>query len=169
MRMKLLSMRSANVGKTSMFRRLRRNATIVEQRLWCRVRSRSLCGMKFVRQEPIGPYIVDFVCRERRLITEVDGGQHADSKRDIIRDQWLRDHGYQVLRFWNNDVIENTDGVLEAIAEVLRASPSPRLRGEGRGEGASPPALTSEDARALPSEDTRAAVKDTAPAAGWEH
>ena len=105
--------------------------------------------MKFVRQEPIGPYIVDFVCRERRLIIEVDGGQHADSKRDIIRDQWLRDHGYQVLRFWNNDVIENTDGVLESIAEVLRASPSPRLPsgrlrpsstgyGEGRGEGASP-------------------------------
>ena len=98
--------------------------------------------MKFVRREPIGSYIVDFVCRERRLIIEVDGGQHADSKRDIVRDQWLRDHGYQVPRFWNNDVIENTDGVLESIAEVLRASPSPRLRGEGRGEGAFPQAQT---------------------------
>jgi hypothetical protein len=124
--------------------------------------------MKFVRQEPIGPYIVDFVCRERRLIIEVDGGQRADSKRDIIRDQWFRDHGYQALRFWNNDVIENTDGVLEAIAEVLRASPSPRLRGEGRDEGASPPALSSEDTRALRCKDIRAAVKDTAPVARWE-
>ena len=136
-----------------MSRRLRRNATIAEQRLWYRARSRSLCGMKFVWQEPIGPYIVDFVCRERRLIIEVDGGQHAENDRDAIRDLWLRDHGYQVLRFWNNDVIENTDGVLEAIAEVLRASPSPRLPsgrlrpsatgyGEGRGEGAFPQVQT---------------------------
>jgi len=102
--------------------------------------------MKFVRQEPIGPYIVDFVCREQRLIIEVDGGQHAENKRDVVRDQ--RDHDYRTLRFWNNDVIENTDGVLEAIAEVLHASPSPRLRGEGRGEGASPQTQTREDAKA---------------------
>ena len=139
-------MRGAKVGKTNTSRRLRRDATFAEQRLWYRLRSRSLCGMKFVRQEPIGPYIVDFVCREQRLIIEVDGGQHAENKRDVVRDQWLRDHGYRTLRFWNNDVIENTDGVLEAIAEVLHASPSPRLRGEGRGEGASPQTQTREDA-----------------------
>jgi very-short-patch-repair endonuclease len=138
-------MRGAKVDKTNMSRRLRRNATIAEQRLWYRLRSRSLYGMKFVRQEPIGPYIVDFVCREQRLIIEVDGGQHAESERDLVRDQWLRDHNYRILRFWNNDVIQNTDGVLQAIAEVLRASPSPRLRGEGRGEGASPQAQTTGD------------------------
>src|SRR5499427_10201475 len=115
-------MRGAKLEKTGISRRLRRNATIAEQRLWYRLRSRFLHGMKFVRQEPIGPYIVDFVCREHRLVIEVDGGQHAENDRDAIRDLWLRDHGYQVLRFWNNDVIENTDGVLEAIAEVLRAS-----------------------------------------------
>jgi very-short-patch-repair endonuclease len=135
-------MRGAEVAKTGNARRLRRNATIAEQRLWYRLRSRSLYGMKFVRQEPIGPYIVDFVCREQRLIIEVDGGQHAESERDLVRDQWLREHKYRVLRFWNNDVIQNTDGVLEAIAEVLGTSPSPRLRGEGRGEGALPQAQT---------------------------
>src|SRR5215467_11589883 len=140
--MNLLPMRSANVGKTSMSRRLRHNATIAEQRLWYRLRSRSLCGMKFVRQEPIGPYIVDFVCRERRLVIEVDGGQHAENERDLTRDRWLQDHGYQVLRFWNNDVIENTDGVLEAIAEVRGAPPPPRWRGGGGGGGAVPQAPT---------------------------
>jgi very-short-patch-repair endonuclease len=140
-------MRGANVGKTNISRRLRRNATMAEQRLWTRVRSRSLCGMKFVRQEPIGPYIVDLVCREQRLIIEVDGGQHADSQRDAVRDQWLCDHRYRVLRFWNNDVIRNIDGVLETIASALQAegapSFSPRLRGEGRGEGAFPQTQTS--------------------------
>jgi very-short-patch-repair endonuclease len=77
--------------------------------------------LKFVRQEPIGPYVVDFICRERRLIVEVDGGQHAESKRDLIRDQWLVDHRYRVLRFWNNDVMMNIDGVLETIATALNA------------------------------------------------
>jgi very-short-patch-repair endonuclease len=76
--------------------------------------------MKFVRQEPVGPYIVDLVCREQRLVIEVDGGQHAASSRDAIRDRWLRTHGYRVLRFWNNDVIANTDGVLEAIVDSLQ-------------------------------------------------
>src|SRR5262249_13088425 len=105
-------MRSAKIAKTNMARRLRRNATIAEQRLSYRLRSRSLYGLKFVRQEPIGSYIVDFVCREQRLIIEVDGAQHADSERDLVRDQWLRDHKYRILRFWNNDVIQNTEGVL---------------------------------------------------------
>jgi len=154
-------MRGAKVDKTNMSRRLRRNATIAEQRLWYRLRSRSLYGMKFVRQEPIGPYIADFVSGERRLIIEVDGGQHAESERDLVRDQWLRDHDYRILRFWNNDVIQNIEGVLETIASALQpdgpSSPSPRLPsgrlrpsatgyGEGRGEGASPQAETRGDA-----------------------
>src|SRR5215471_10447405 len=128
-------MRGAKIGKTGLTRRLRQNATFAEQRLWYCLRSRGLCGVKFVRQEPIGRYIADFVCREHRLIIEVDGGQHAENERDVIRDRWLRNHGYRVLRFWNNDVIQNIEGVLEAIARALPPegppSPSPRLRGEG--------------------------------------
>src|SRR5262245_61709312 len=82
-------------------------------------------GHKFVRQEPIGPYVVDFVCRERRLIIEVDGGQHATDGRDAVRDRWLNDHRYRVLRFWNNDVLGNIDRVLETIATALQAETPP--------------------------------------------
>ena len=112
-------MRGAKIGKTKLSRHLRRHATLAEQRLWSRLRSRTLSGMKFVRQEPVGPYIVDLLCREQRLIIEVDGGQHADSRRDTVRDRWLQNHGYQVLRFWNNDVIGNIDGVLASIVDAL--------------------------------------------------
>jgi very-short-patch-repair endonuclease len=114
-------MRGAKVVKTRRARRLRRDSTDAELRLWYRLGSRSILGFKFVRQEPIGPYVVDFVCREQRLIVEVDGGQHADSKRDLARDLWLAEHHYRVLRFWNNDVLANTDGVLETIAAALNA------------------------------------------------
>ncbi len=82
-------------------------------------------GCKFVRQEPIGPYIVDFACREHRLVIEVDGGQHATDPRDAIRDQWLADHRYRVLRFWNNEVLGNIDGVIETIATALSAAAPP--------------------------------------------
>jgi very-short-patch-repair endonuclease len=116
---------SAKVTKTGLARRLRKNATIAETKLWWRLRSRSLNGFKFVRQEPVGPYVADFVCREHRLIIEVDGGQHADSKRDIVRDTWLREHRYRVLRFWNNDVIGNIEGVLETILGALTAETPP--------------------------------------------
>jgi very-short-patch-repair endonuclease len=81
--------------------------------------------VKFVRQEPVGRYVADFICREHRLIIEVDGGQHADSKRDIVRDKWLREHCYRILRFWNNDVIGNLEGVLEAILGALTAETPP--------------------------------------------
>jgi very-short-patch-repair endonuclease len=143
-----LRMSGAKTGKTNVARRLRRNATIAEQRLCYRLRSRSLYGMKFVRQEPIGPYIVDFVCRKHRLVIEVDGGQHSENKLDVVRDRWLREHGYRVLRFWNNDVIQNIDGVLETIASALphdEPAPSPPLGGEGWGEGGAPQAQTSPD------------------------
>src|SRR5580704_5673034 len=135
-------MRDANVIKTGRARLLRQQSTDAERRLWHRLRSRPINGFKFVCQDPIGPYIVDFACREQRLIIEVDGGQHAENERDVARDQYLRDRGYRVLSFWNNEVLENTDGVLETIAEALGSSPSPRLRGEGRGEGLSPQAQT---------------------------
>jgi very-short-patch-repair endonuclease len=135
-----------HVRKTGVARRFRRNSTIAEQRLWYQPRSRSLCGMKFVRQEPVGPYIVDFVCREHRIVVEVDGGQHCKNERDLLRDQWLHDHGYRVLRFWKNDVLGNIKGVVEVIANASRhdgRAPSSPLGGEGRGEGGVPqrPAL----------------------------
>jgi very-short-patch-repair endonuclease len=116
-------MREANEIKTARARRLRRNSTDAENALWYRLRSRALGGHKFVRQEPIGPYTVDLVCRESRLIIEVDGGQHADNPRDAARDKWLVDHNYRVLRFWNNDVIGNVAGVLETIAIALAEMP----------------------------------------------
>jgi very-short-patch-repair endonuclease len=114
-------MRGARVVKTQRARRLRQTATDAELKLWYRLRSRSILGFKFVRQEPIGPYVADFTCRERGLIVEVDGGQHADSKRDLVRDQWFVDRRYLVLRFWNNDVMTNIDDVLETIAMALSA------------------------------------------------
>ena len=117
-------MRGAQTFKTNRARTLRRLSTDAELKLWNRIRSQAL-GAKFVRQEPIGPYIVDFVCRERRLIIEVDGGQHAENTKDVIRDKWLSDHRYRVLRFWNNDVLGNIEGVLETIATTLNAETPP--------------------------------------------
>jgi very-short-patch-repair endonuclease len=117
-------MRGAKPAKTERARSLRRSSTDAERKLWYRLRSRQILDLKFIRQEPIGPYLVDFICREQRLIVEVDGSQHADSKSDKVRDQWLKDRNYCVLRFWNNDVMNNIDGVLEAIALVASSKPS---------------------------------------------
>jgi very-short-patch-repair endonuclease len=81
-------------------------------------------GFKFRRQQPLERYIVDFVCLEKRLIIEVDGGQHADDANyDTVRDGWLREQRFVVLRFWNNDVLKNIDGVLEMIAKNLQNTP----------------------------------------------
>jgi photosystem II stability/assembly factor-like uncharacterized protein len=93
-------------------------------------------GLKFRRQEPIGQYIVDFVCYERRLVIEVDGGHHATSKnKDEVRDKWLKGQGFKVIRFWNNDVLKNPSGVLEEIIKycALFVSPSPNPSHRGRG------------------------------------
>jgi very-short-patch-repair endonuclease len=118
-------MRGAKNQQTARARSLRERSTDTETKLWNRLRGRAIGGHKFVRQEPIGPYIVDFVCRERRLIVEVDGGQHATDPRDAIRTKWLNDHNYRVLRFWNNDVLQNINGVLEVIANTLGAEAPP--------------------------------------------
>ena len=118
-------MRGPNQFKTVRARRLRQSSTNAELKLWYRIRARSLYCCKFVRQEPIGPYIVDFVSREKRLVIEVDGGQHSTDKRDLVRDQWLVDHRYRVLRFWNTDVLRNIDGVLETIATALQVETPP--------------------------------------------
>jgi very-short-patch-repair endonuclease len=100
-------------------RRLRRSATDAETRLWFQLRDRRLAGFKFVRQEPIGPYVVDFVCRDRKLTVEADGGQHAESIHDTNRDAFLRREGYRVIRFWNIDVLRNREGVLMTILDAL--------------------------------------------------
>jgi very-short-patch-repair endonuclease len=100
-----------------------------------RSRSRRLGGFKFARQEPIYRYYVDFVCRERRLIIELDGSQHAESPEDQHRDRTLCALGYRVIRIWNNDVIENLDGVLQRLLSELEKSPlTPTLSPQaGRG------------------------------------
>ena len=119
-------------------RGLRRRQTDAERRIWACLRDRRLLDVKFTRQVPIGPYIVDFCCRERKLIVELDGGQHsARVDYDEGRTALLQALGYRVLRFWDNEALSNTDGVLQRIAEALTsARPSPRpspQRGEGEG------------------------------------
>ena len=116
-------MRGARDLKTKYSRQLRISSTKAELKLWNHLRSRALNGRKFMRQHPIGPFIVDFVCRERRLVIEVDGGQHALNERDQLRDQWFVEHGYSVLRFWNNEVLGNIEGVLEAVQFALADTP----------------------------------------------
>jgi len=123
-------------------RGLRRRQTDAERRLWARLRDRRLLGAKFARQVPIGPYVVDFCCREPRLIVELDGGQHAaGADYDAGRTALLQALGYRVLRFWDNEAVRNTDGMLERIAQALSPThtrPSPRpspQRGEGEGQG----------------------------------
>ena len=103
-------------------RQLRKNMTDAERALWFRLRSRQVEGHKFRRQHPIGPYVVDFVCLEQRLVVEVDGSQHMDNPHDESRTRWLNAEGYKVLRFWNNEVLLETDAVLEVIQEALAES-----------------------------------------------
>ena len=116
--------------------------TKAENRMWYYLRGRRFDNRKFRRQVPIGPYIVDFLCESARLIIEVDGGQHSEQRRyDAIRTQWLRTQGYEVVRFWNNEVAGHLDGVMDAVADALKRprnyphprplSPSPSPKGEG--------------------------------------
>ena len=99
-------------------RKLRKDSTIAERKLWHMLRSRNFMELKFRRQEPIGNYIVDFVCYEKKLIVELDGGQHNEfSEKDITRTKALEKEGFIVLRFWNSDVINNIEGILTIIKE----------------------------------------------------
>ena len=107
-------------------RRLRKTPTEAETRLWSRLRRRQIDGHRFRRQVPLGSYVVDFACLEARLMVEVDGGQHAERiDADAARTAWLEGRGYRVLRFWNNDVLANTDGVVETIRAALSGYPPP--------------------------------------------
>lgn len=107
------------IGRTSPHAaRLRRDATDVERHLWQRLRARQLGGHKIRRQATIGPFVVDFLCAERRLVIELDGGQHGGA-RDAARTEWIEGAHYRVIRFWNTDVLENEDGVLGVILAAL--------------------------------------------------
>lgn len=104
----------------SKVRRLRRDQTTVEQKLWAQLRNRQLNGHKFRRQVPLGRFIVDFSCYDARLVVELDKGQHGESEaEDAARTAWLSNRGFRVLRFWNHEVMENMEGVLSRILEKL--------------------------------------------------
>jgi very-short-patch-repair endonuclease len=105
--------------KTAFAKSLRKQMTDSEQRLWFLLRAHRFAGMKFKRQHPIGPYIVDFVSVRQKIVVEVDGGQHLENQLDVKRDAWLREHGFRVLRFWNSDVLKETEAVLQVILEAI--------------------------------------------------
>ncbi|MBA2689758.1 MAG: endonuclease domain-containing protein, partial [Burkholderiales bacterium] len=115
--------------------------TDAETRLWRELRAHRFAGLKFKRREPLGAYIVDFVCYAAKVVIEVDGGQHVDSVPDVERDKWLTSQGFRVLRFWNNQVLGQTEAALARIFEVVsKLPPSPLpLSHQGRG------ALTSDN------------------------
>lgn len=122
--------------RTNRARTLRARMTEAEKALWSKLRSYQLGGRRFRRQEPIGPYFADFVCREASLIVEVDGGHHADSKSDADRTAFLADGGFRTTRFWNNEVLTNVAGVFQRIEDELANTesvlPHPTLpRGTG--------------------------------------
>jgi very-short-patch-repair endonuclease len=103
-------------------RELRNNPTDAERVLWSQLRFWQLDGYKFRRQQPLGQYIVDFICLEKRVVVEVDGGQHSQQV-DAERDTWLRDEGFIVLRFWNHEVLKNIETVKEVIFKALSNTP----------------------------------------------
>ena len=122
-------------------RQMRANPTDAESRLWKMLRDRRMPSLKFRRQHVIAPYIVDFACLERAIIIEADGGQHTDNQSDIRRDNYLKQRGFLVLRYWNNDILANPAGIFDAIhaalhtphpSAALRLPPSP-VPGEGLG------------------------------------
>jgi very-short-patch-repair endonuclease len=106
-------------NKIAIAKKLRINFTGTEKYLWKYLRERQLEGFKFRRQHPIGKYIVDFINLERKIIIEVDGGQHLENNKDELRDKWLEEKGYEVLRFWDNEVLTNIEGVMESIRMKL--------------------------------------------------
>lgn len=110
---------------TSFSRKLRREMTEAEKHLWRFLRIRQMNGAKFRRQHPVGRYILDFACVELKVAVEVDGGQHMENAQyDRHRNDWLKTQGWEILRFWNTEVLQNTEGVLQVIEAALAPSPS---------------------------------------------
>src|SRR3954466_6138227 len=102
-------------------RQLRTSMTAAERFVWFRIRYRQIGGFKFRRQHPLGPFVVDFVCLERKLVLELDGGQHNErSEYDERRSDWLRERGYRVFRVWNHEALQDWDAVAEKIGELLK-------------------------------------------------
>jgi very-short-patch-repair endonuclease len=140
-------------------RRLRRTTTDAERRLWHHLRKLDLDGSHFRRQVPIGPYIADFGCMAARLLIEIDGSQHGEDRNkahDDVRTVWLERQGYRVLRFWNNDIANNIDGVMEAIYAAIYGSTSAlpvplKHRRRGRGGLSHFPTLARDARRPSPS------------------
>jgi very-short-patch-repair endonuclease len=125
------------MNQTEQARYLRQHMTEAEQRLWRHLRAHRLSGEKFRRQHPIGPYIVDFMHCGARVVIEADGGHHNGDAGDAVRDAWLKNRGCTVLRFWNDEILQNTEAVLEVILMTVtrRAKatpPAPLPQGEGR-------------------------------------
>ena len=137
-------------------RALRRGMTEAETKIWHTIRAHRLLRASFRRQAPIGPYIVDFVCHQSRLIVEVDGGQHFERERlasDVRRDAYLESRGFRVLRFSNLDVLKNRNGVLETIAAAIEENPLPNpppQAGEGAAKRAIPAAVEHAPSPTLP-------------------
>jgi very-short-patch-repair endonuclease len=112
--------------KTARARNLRDGGNHAEGRLWLELKDRRLGGHKFVRQIPVGPYFADFLCRSAKLAIELDGSQHAESLRDAVRDRFMNEAGYSVIRFWSHEVLSQTSGVLETLLAVLEGRLSER-------------------------------------------
>ena len=152
-------------GKTNHARerRLRRDQTEAERVLWQHVRDRRLLGWKFRRQRRVGPYFADFTCTEGHLIVELDGSQHLDAvEHDAARTRFLETRGFRVLRFWNDDVLRETDAVLDAIAAALAPHPPP-YQVRGRLFGHLLPACGEKEKHAPACEEKRAAFSASAP------
>ncbi len=146
---------------------LRQNMTDAERLLWKHLRAHRYLGQKFRRQQPIGPYIVDFVHFRARLVVECDGGQHNESQHDLRRDAWLEAQGFTVLRFWNHDILNRTESVLSTLFDILSPlSPNPSPAG-GEGDSAGSTRQTQTNASTPLSPRGRGAggegVKDNSP------
>ncbi|MDP2621602.1 MAG: DUF559 domain-containing protein [Hyphomicrobiales bacterium] len=136
-------------------REMRHEATDAEAKLWSARRNLQLVQAKFRRQVPLGLFIGDFVCFEARHVVEADGGQHAEAEKDRWRDRWFAENGYRTLRFWNNEILENLEGVLLAISTALSNSPphpvrpaaSPPSPARGEGSRATGQRFTNEEPR----------------------
>ena len=103
-------------------RTMRRALTDAERKLWCALRDRRLQTVKFRRQAPVGRYIADFLCVQRKLVVEADGSQHGENARDNVRDAWFASNGYRVLRFWNHEILTGQENVLATIAAACGLS-----------------------------------------------
>ena len=115
-----------NILTSKLQRKLRKAMTDAEKKLWRQLRGKQFDGHKFRRQHPFGDFILDFVCLEAKLVIEVDGGQHNESAQDLVRDQTLQKAGFRVMRFWNNQVLNEIEAVVEAIwLELERLTPPP--------------------------------------------